>query len=39
MENKLKDTLVFIVNGKPESGKTYLCDEFIKKLLAEIFSK
>lgn len=31
MENKLKDTLVIIVNGKPESGKTYLCDEFIKK--------
>jgi len=31
MQNKLKDTLVIIVNGKPESGKTYLCDEFIKK--------
>lgn len=31
MENKFKDTLVIIVNGKPESGKTYLCDEFIKK--------
>ena len=31
MENKLKDTLIIIVNGKPESGKTYLCDEFIKK--------
>jgi len=33
MENKSKNALVIIVNGKPESGKSYLCDKFIKRQL------